>query len=212
MFVDKGKGKGTPLANPDLYRGVYYTPNDDTDYTGYRPEPEGADYGRQIVLKPGNPHQAINSSHFYPIALPGGNGGNWYRNNIPNCWPGIAEIGDMVPVEPGNMTGPTTQGTQELIDKDPGAYWNSATQRVVTSYQGQSPRIVVIPVFDPFVYEDGRQHGRVDIKIANFVGFFIEALQGNDVRGRVVPQAGLVSGNGGAVHRATYLSAIRLVE
>jgi hypothetical protein len=212
MFEEKGKNKGTPLANPDLYRGVNHTPLDDTDYTGYRPEPQGADYGRQILLKPGSPHQAINSSHFFPIALPGGSGGSWYEDNIGGCWPDEAVIGDMVPVEPGNMTGPTTQGVQELINKDPGASWNAATQEVVNAARTPSPRIVVIPVFDPFVYEESRQHGRQDIQIANFVGFFIEELQGNNVLGRVVPNVGLVRNNGGPIPGATFLSAIRLVE
>lgn len=209
MFIETGPQMGQPMPNPDQYRGVYHTPEIDADYTGYRPEPQGPDYGRQVTLKPGSPAQAINSSHFYPIALPGGNGGEWYRTNIPGCWPGVAEIGDMVPVEPGNMTGPTKQGSEELIAKDPGAYWNG--DHVVSS-QKPSPRVVVIPVFDPFVYEEGRQHGRLDIKIANFVGFFIEDMVGNDVRGRLVPMTGLVRGNGGSIPSSTFLNAIRLIE
>jgi hypothetical protein len=69
----------------------------------------------------------------------------------------------------------------------------------------------VLPVFDPYVYEESRQHGRQDMKIANFVGFFIENLSGNTVTGRMVPMTGLVSGNG-PVSPGAYLSAIRLVE
>jgi hypothetical protein len=208
MYYENGPRRGTLLPNPDIYSGVNDTPTVDEDYTGYRPDPQGPDYGRQLTLKPGSPHQAINSSHFYPIALPGGNGGSWYEDNIPGCWPGTAEIGDMVPVEPGNMTGPTGHGTSDLIAKDPGARWVNG--EVVSTFK-PSPRIVVIPVFDPNVYEAGRQHGRLDIKIANFVGFFVEDVQGNDVIGRMVPMTGLVSGNG-PVSPGAYLQAIRLVE
>jgi hypothetical protein len=208
MYYENGPNRGTLLPNPDVYSGVNDTPTVDEDYTGYRPDPQGPDYGRRIVLKPGSPHQAINSSHFYPIALPGGNGGAWYEDNIPGCWPGVAEIGDMVPVEPGNMTGPTGHGTADLIAKDSGARWVNG--EVVSTFR-PSPRIIVIPVFDPNVYEEGRQHGRLDIKIANFVGFFVEDVQGNDVIGRMVPMTGLVSGNG-PVSPGAYLQAIRLVE
>ena len=117
----------------------------------------------------------------------------------------------MVPTEPGNMTGPTTQGVDALIARDSSAHWNTATRDVVSAYR-PSPRIVVIPVFDPFVYEDGRQHGRVDIKIANFVGFFIEDMVGNSVLGRIVPMTGLIRGPGGPQPPGTFLKAIRLVE
>jgi hypothetical protein len=85
---------------------------------------------------------------------------------------------------------------------------------VVSSFH-PSPRIVVIPVFDPFVYESGRQHGRTDIKIANLVGFFIEELHGDTVTGRIVPMTGLIRNNntgGNAVPPGAFLSAIRLVE
>ena len=119
------------------------------------------------------------------------------------------QIGNTLPVEPGNMTGPTTAGTEDLIAKDPGAYWDTATNRVVSSFN-PSPRIVVLPVFDPVVYEQGRQTGREDIQVANLVGFFIEDIAGNSVIGRLVPATGLI--RGGSVPGGAYLRAIRLVE
>lgn len=205
MYCETGPCKGDPLANPDIYKDI----DQGADYTGYKPDPLGPDYGRQVLLKPGSPHQAINSSHFFPIALTGGTGANWYRDNIAGCWDGIAEIGFMMDTEPGNMTGPTTQGVQELIDRDPSARWENGE---IVSSQKPSPRIVVLPVFDPNVYEASRQHGRQDMKIANFVGFFIEDLQGNSVKGRMVPALGLVRPTGGPLSPNTYLKAIVLVE
>ena len=76
-----------------------------------------------------------------------------------------------------------------------------------------SPRIIVIPVFDPAVYEAGRQAGRLDIQIANLVGFFIENMQGNDVVGRLVPMTGLIRANGGGnAPTGSFLRAIQLVQ
>ena len=198
--------RGNPIANPDIY-----VPASQPGYTGYDQDPNGPDYGRQILLKAGNPNQAINASHFYPIALLPNTGGTWYEQNIPGCWPGVAQLGDTIPVEPGNMTGPTVSGTQALIDQDPTAYWDSGAQRVVSN-QKPSPRTVVLPVFDPMVYENSRQHGRQEIQIANLVDFFIENLQGTDVVGRVVPMTGLIRNGGGAVPGGAFLRAIRLVE
>lgn len=205
MFYETGPNKGQPLPDPDIYKDI----DQGVDYTGYKPDPQGPDYGTQVLLKPGNPNQAINSSHFFPIALTGGTGADWYRENIAGCWDGVAEIGYLMDTEPGNMTGPTTQGVQELIAKDPGARWENG--EVVSQFH-PSPRIVVLPVFDPYIYEESRQHGRQDMKIANFVGFFIEDLQGNSVLGRMVPALGLVRPTGGPLSPNTYLKAIRLVE
>jgi Putative Flp pilus-assembly TadE/G-like len=205
MFYETGPQMHQPLPNPDLYRDI-----NQNDYTGYDHDPEGDDFGRQITIKPGNPSASINPSQFFPIRLTGSDGADDYEENIYDCWKGVAKITDKMTIEPGNMTGPTTQGTQLLVDKDPGAYWDDAAKKVVSSYH-PSPRIVVLPVFHPWVYESARQTGATDIQIANFVGFFIEALSGNNVTGRIVPHTGLVSG-GGPVGPGAYLQAIRLVE
>jgi hypothetical protein len=202
MYTNK---KNVPLANPDVYVPI----TDKAHYTGYNPDRAGPDYGIQVLLKAGSPAQAIDPSHFYPIALRPNTGANWYRDNIPGCWPGVMQVGDMVPVEPGNMTGPTVQGTGDLIAKDPNAYWDTAKRQVHSSFN-PSPRIVVLPVFDPVVYENGRQTGREDIKVANLVGFFIESAAGNSVTGRLVPATGLRRGNNPP--GASFLKAIRLVE
>ena len=205
MFVESGPNKGDPMPNPDIY-----VPADQMAYTGCRPEVTGPDYGLQVTLKPGNPAQAINPGHFFPIALPPNTGAAWYQENIPSCWPDVMTIGEMVPVEPGNMTGPTRAGTEDLIAQDPGAYWDDAEWRVVSSYN-PSPRLVILPVFDPIVYETSRQSGRQDMQIANLVGFFIESVAGNNVMGRVVPATGLIR-SGTPVPMNSFLKAIRLVE
>ncbi len=203
-YYQNGPNRGTPLPNPDVF-----VPANDPGYSGYQQSPSGPDYGHQIVLKAGNPQQAINPSHFFPIALPPNNGAAWYRQNIPGCWTDVAQIGDLVPSEPGNMVGPTNAGTQMLIDQDPSAYWDSGSNRVISS-QSPSPRIVVLPVYDPDVYDSARAQGRTDIQISNFVGFFIENLQGNTVVGRLVPATGLIR-TGTPVPGGAFLRAIRLV-
>lgn len=205
MFYETGPQKGNPLPTPDIYRDITHD-----DYTGYDPDPKGVDFGLQVILKPGSPSGSINPSQFFPIRLTGSSGADDYEENISGCWTGIAKITDKMTVEPGSMTGPTTSGTQDLIDKDPTATWDDANKKVVSNYH-PSPRIVILPVFHPYKYESARQTGATDIEIANFVGFFIESLSGNTVTGRVVPNTGLISG-GGPVGPGAFLQAIRLVE
>ena len=110
MFVETRPNKGDPLPNPDIY-----VPADQVAYTGYRPEVTGPDYGLEVTLKPAKPSEAIDPSHFYPITLSPNTGAAWYEQNIGSCWPDVMTIGDIVPVEPGAMTGPTRAGTEDLI-------------------------------------------------------------------------------------------------
>jgi hypothetical protein len=59
-----------------------------------------------------------------------------------------------------------------------------------------SPRVISIPLFDPVYYETGKQNGRnADLKVVNYMGFFIEEMTGNDVKGYVTPVSGLLTGN-----------------
>ena len=108
------------------------------------------------------------------------------------------------------MVGPTNAGTQALIDRDPSAYWDAGSRRVVSSLS-PSPRIIVLPVFDPDVYDAARSQGRTEIEISNFVGFFIESVGAGGVLGRIVPATGLLRG-GTPAPTGAFLRAIRLVE
>ncbi len=50
----------------------------------------------------------------------------------------------------------------------------------------ESPRIFPIPLFDPDYYNLGKETGRVaTLKVANWIGFFLESIQGNNIVGRI---------------------------
>lgn len=202
-YYSQGQQNGDPLPNPDIYEA----PSSSGPGSGYTLE---LDLGTELVLKPGNPNQATSPGWFYPLALTEP-GGNEYRNNIARCAGVTWGVGDEVPVEPGNMIGPTSQGVRDLIALDPGATFNTTTKRVEDScagtqacpQYGHSPRIVAIPIFDTAAYEDGRQSGRVTIKIVNILGFFIDRIQSNDVYGYLVTVPALFSGNHGTLSNAS---------
>ena len=204
-YYQNGPNTGLPLSPADIFRPVT-----DPAYTGYRQDRGGADYGIQVTVKQGNPQQSVSASDFFPIALPPNTGAAWYEQMISGCWPDVAEIGDLVAGEPGNMVGPTNAGTQALIDRDPSAYWDAGSREVVSS-QSPSPRIVVLPVFNPDKYDSARSQGRTEIEISNFVGFFIESSGAGGVVGRVVPTTGLLRG-GIPAPTGAFLRTIRLVE
>jgi len=170
-------------ANGEYDAGEYYEP----EVTSYK-APE--DLGRSITLKVGNPQQAIAPGNFYPVDYPPLNhpsgespltGGSWYRTWISECNPYTISVGDELQLEPGNMVGPTFEGMDGLFQQDPGAYWDSGTNTVAGSTHGLSPRIILVPFFDP---TRPPTSGRNSVFVSKVGVFFLEQIQGNTVVGR----------------------------
>lgn len=183
--------------------------------TGYQAP---GDVGISVVLKVGNPQQAIAAGQFFPVDLPpldcncGSDpvpGGDQYRWNIGNCNPYVVGPGDRLEVEPGNMVGPTKQGVQDLIDQDPGAYWDSSQQTIMGSAFGKSPRVILVPFFDPTTPPTS---GRNWVTITKVGAFFIEGVQSNgNVTGRFIKAT--VDGEKCAVQTpGTFLKGLALVN
>jgi hypothetical protein len=202
---DMFDNKGNLLPNPDVY-----IPADQAGYTGYNAV---RDKGLEIVLKANNGTN-VSPSFYNPWDLPGSTGASDYRNNIDTCNTAIVPIGEDMTVEPGNMVGPTSQGTQDLVDRDPGAYWDTGCNCVQGSaFGGTSPRIAIIPVYDPVYFAEGQQSGKgIQLRIANYIGFFIEGVTGNQVMGRITPVGGVMAGNGGPAPAGAFPRVIRLVQ
>jgi len=100
-----------------------------------------------------------------------GRGAAAYRRNICTCNSSIIDLDTEYMVEPGNMVGPTYQGVQALIDEDPDAYWDDASNSVVSRYGMDSPRVVTVALFDPGeINKPGRQY----LRFNNFARIFIE--------------------------------------
>jgi hypothetical protein len=185
-----------PWAIPDRH--------DDTDGNGvwdpgelYDPQATGyvapTDVGSTITLKVGNPRATITPGIFYPINFPPLDnpegespltGGSWYETWIAGCSPYTVGVGDRLQLEPGNMVGPTAHGMEDLIAQDPGAYWDPATQTVDGSAFGLSPRVGLIPFFDPTLPPAS---GRNFVTVSKIGAFFIESVgPGSEVRGRFI--------------------------
>ena len=210
------RGDPLPSERDPRQPDVYIDANGGVNYTGYNNE---ADRGRTLTLRAGSGNN-IEPSFYYSLAMgvggednPGGmTGGDAYSWNIENCNHTVVEWGDVVIQEPGNMVGPTIAGIEALIAKDPGAYWNTATNKVAGSaYPGQSPRVAPIPLYDPVFYAEGKQNGRfADFMVANWIGFFFESVQGNEIHGRIIPITGIATS--GPAPAGLFPRAIRLVE
>jgi len=155
----------------------------------------------------------VTASWYNPWDLPGSTGADDYRDNIAGCNSAILGFGDKMTPEPGNMVGPTAQGMRDRINLDSNAHWDTGCNCVQGSNSRISPRIVIIPTYDPQVFADGRSHGRnLDLQIVSFIGFFLEDMRGNDVVGRVTPVTGVIDGDLGPAPNGAFPAVIRLVQ
>ena len=170
-----------------------------------------ADKGTEFILRAGSGNN-IEPTFYYSWKMPGDTGGDFYRDNISGCNPTTIGMNSDMQQEPGNMVGPTNQGIDLLIAQDPEAYWDGAQGRVVSPL-GKSPRVFPIPLYDPDVYDEGKKTGRnADLISRNWVGFFVERRQGNEVYGRIVPIVGVIDANAGPAPEGVFPRAIRLVK
>jgi hypothetical protein len=198
---DRYDNKGNVIANPDIYIPPSATYRTWTD----------ADAGTYFILRAGKGNN-IAPTMYYSWKMPSAIGGDFYRENIANCNTETIPMGVSMTQEPGDKEGPTIQGMQDLWAKDPNAYWDAEAKKVVSEF-GQSPRVFPIPLYDPDVYQSGMQTGRTATLIArNWVGFFIEGFNGNEVYGRIVPIRGVIDMKLPMSPDGVFPRAIRLVK
>lgn len=196
------KGKLIPKAD------VYIQPGQ-PGYAGYDSED---DKGLALMIRAGTGNN-IEPTFYWSWKMPGNDiGADFYRDNIAGCNSTVVHFGDPMTQEPGNMSGPTLQGIDDLIVKDPSAYWDTSAKKV-RSTMNPSPRVFPIPLYDPEFYAFGKANGRnADLKVANWIGFFVESRSGNNVYGRITPILGIIDNNAGPAPVGAFPRAIRLVQ
>ena len=207
----------TPFNPPDAYT----PPSSSGPGTGFT---VAADLGMMVTLKAGGPQTSISPGVYFPVRIPtytgGSTGGSDYRANISDCNGVAIPIGTMLESENGNMIGPTAQGVSALIARDPGARWDPVTKSVTNSCAQaspscgtSSPRIVAVPIFDTALYESTKRQGLPQFKVVNILGFFLDQMQGNDVRGYLTEAPGLSTGTVASIDpRASFLTTIQLIR
>ena len=80
----------------------------------------------------------------------GNAGANDIKNDIINGWPGTMNIGDVVPMKNGNMTGPPEQGRTELLGANP-LPWIDFNPRA----HGDNHRVILVPIVHLIKLSDG---------------------------------------------------------
>ena len=161
------------------------------------------DYGQLLGMKIASGNDSISPGWFQSLDLASpagsdcagvGGGANLYECNIENCNGTTRGIGDTLPVLTGNMSGKTREGVEAITARDPGAYWDTATQSIQGScapgvcadgiYHASSPRIVPFGLFDVQAYLGTNPSGTGgSVTIRNIFGFFVLTADQSDALG-----------------------------
>ena len=197
----------------------------------------------------------VSSGWFMEIKLPrldgDWNGGNTYRNNIETCGglpysiatPGTACPADISQadapywanhgcfgVKTGGTVGPTRQGIDTLVAKDPSATYDYATKTIIGSTFSpptRSPRVVPIATLDIDDYLSRNPTGsNGTVRLSNIYGYFIEGMgdvdkntgvmtlnpNGKAVLGRIITIPAMAMGSSPLPASASFLRSIILVR
>jgi Flp pilus assembly protein TadG len=205
-YYANGSRRGQLMSPADAYP-VAGTPN----YQGYSMN-NPSDIGLLLTIRAGTGNN-VSPSMYFSWAMPNNTGADDYEGNIANCNPTEVSRGAIITQEPGDMTGPTNQGVDALLARDPNAYWDTTCNCVRGSAYPTSPRVFPIPLYDPDYYQDNTTNGRnATLRVANWIGFFLVGRSGNNISGRITPILGIVDPNAGPAPDGSFARAIRLVQ
>jgi hypothetical protein len=207
-------------ANP----GVLLRPQD--FYTAPRPIDSGTgltmsdDVGTRVVLSEAVAGAAPVPWTYHAVQIPGSRHGTDFRTNVEQCAGATVAIGERLLLQPGGAGGVTALAIQTLIDRDPFARWNAATDDIdgscsdsVSPCASMSPRIIAVPLFDPGDFADDRRAGVTSVVVRNIAGFFIDSVSPTTVTGYLVRHPGFIRADAPSVFEASaFLRNVVLIE
>ena len=171
---------------------------------GARPfaiENQDLEFGMQYTLKEGGGDGT--TGNYGGIAL-GGRGANVYYNNIVDGYNDRLMVGDYIDTEPGNMSGPTENGINQLI--------NECTHTPKCTYDHfdpNCPRVITVIIIDSLDV-----NGRATVQITGFASFFLEEVTGSGSESEVIGYfiKTITSGELGESQEDYGLYGVRLME
>jgi len=138
-------------------------------------------FGATYVLKNGGGDGI--TGNFGAVALDG-KGAIDYKNNITYGYDGFLRVGDYVDTEPGNMSGPTSEGITNLLEQ-----CTREHPCTFDDHDANCPKIITI-----LIVESLDVAGRKEVRIVGFASFFLEGVagSGNDsiVTGKFIKMVG----------------------
>ena len=157
-----------------------------------------SDYGQQLHFAAGDTprgNRKAGNEEFLPLHVSTGSTGPAdYLQDIVTCSARVVSQNDDILVEPGVVNAETASGVDTLINQDAAATWNPSMNGGLGGVAGGcmasggctvSPRIVVLPVYDPGIWDQARPTADF-VLVSRVVGFFIERYETPYIVGRLM--------------------------
>jgi hypothetical protein len=144
---------------------------------------------------------SVNSGNFGVLAL-GNVGARTYEENLRYGYQTDLKVGMIVDTQTGNIAGKTRDVVQQLV--------NGCPETVESIYDRKCSRVILIPVYKPYQYD---QNQLKSVMITGFAYFYItQPMSSNDtaIKGMFIKRAGKGFEEVGSVNKGAY--SIRLTE
>ncbi|MCL6638088.1 MAG: hypothetical protein K6T80_00215 [Firmicutes bacterium] len=165
-------------------------------------------FNTRYILKQGSnsPEPSPLGPGTYGALSLGGNGAANYEDNLKYGYEGKLAVGDVVDTETGNMSNPTKRAIDYRI-----ALCNHTPPCSPSSFDPGCPRILIIPVYEPLLVEQGQVK---KIKISGFAAFLVDRVNGqgneNYIEGYFIRM--VIEGDSSPGQADFGLAGVKLVE
>jgi Flp pilus assembly protein TadG len=188
--------------------------------------------GQCSLIRPTSPSGALMPSQFYSLDF--GSGASTYRavwsqclNEVSGASPDIVHCGDSIPLETGNMVGPTNQGVDTMVGNPPDVWLGQDPTTGVFQYQTSSgisdtsKAMGTLAVWDNCKYTiSPGKHGQA-VPVIGFLEVFVDGMSnscsgsasgGNNVRVHTVSALGCNGTGAGATTPGPFGVPVQLVK
>ncbi len=129
---------------------------------------EDFEYGQKYKLKCGSSSDEYGPGNFGALGL-GGGGAYTYRENLRYGYTGELKVGDVVGIESGNISGPTSEAIRYRLNQD-----NRIPPNTFDDHDRDAPQILYVPVV-----ELDASSGNKKVRILGFAAFFVTGVPGS---------------------------------
>lgn len=137
-------------------------------------------YGEEYTLKSGanGDHEDEDEDDFtrggwFGALELSGNGARDYETDLAHGYQGTLSIGQVLEVKHGNMSGPTSRGISERLDRD-----TRVPRNTFADFDRDAPEIIYLPIVKVLSRNGNSVH---EAEIIGFAAFFLEGVEGNGV-------------------------------
>lgn len=125
-------------------------------------------YGQEYTLKAG---AGDGTEGWYGALQLSAPGSRAYETDLTYGYVGSIEVGQILPVKHGNMSGPTQSGIEARLALD-----TRIPKNTFNDHDRNAPQIIYIPIVRVVSYQSSAIH---EVEVRGFAAFFVESVSGN---------------------------------